>query len=452
MPSRAWQFGIGALTFLMVGHFAIKPDSNEFNVTGCVFLLGGGIAIATGVVFFNEHMMYPGWAALLPSLGAVSIIVAGHFLPMNRNALALKPLIWIGDRSYSIYLWHWPCMIILQFFLVGHQDKLLLLLIGLTLLLADLTYRFIERPFWKGAFSKFSAHKVIIFGLLSMFVGSSIGLHSQIKAVQKPHTSDESVVADFFDQWRIDIPEIYSLSCDSWYYSAEVMPCVFGDEGANKTVVLLGDSIGAQWFSLISKAFDSRDWRLVVFTKSSCPMVDEPYFYTRIKERYVVCEEWRENVLLEMKSWRPNLVFVGSVATAGFSDEEWVSGSRRIWKKLLEAGAKVVAIPGTPALGISGPQCIMRQIQQGKKDLLNECQSDQTGAVQFKVAELLRGAAQGMDNVEVLNLNEFVCPSGICRAISNDGIAVFRDDQHLTDTFVKSIYPKVQERLRSFAN
>lgn len=448
MPSRAWQFGIGALVFLKFGALHQDKPIEGSRVWGYLLLVGGVALVAASVVLFDEQMTYPGWAALAPSIGAACVIVAGHFLPDRKNFLVLKPLTWLGDRSYSVYLWHWPFLIFLQTLVGALTGTMVLMVVLLTLLVADLSYRFIERPFWKGSLSQFAPRKVIQVGVLSMLVGVLVGFHS----ARNPIEDEQLVGADTSSQWRMDVPEIYRMPCDSWYHSDEAKPCVFGNEHADNTVVFWGDSIGAQWFSLIALAFDARDWRLVVFTKSACPIVDVSFFYERIKQQYVVCEQWRENVLSRLNDWKPDLVIVGSASSYGFSDDEWMSGSQRLWERVLETSEKIVVIPGTPALGVDGPSCVTRHLESGSTDFSNACRSDQSGAVQHKVADLLRRAAQGVNNVEVMDLNEHVCPSGICRAVSDDGLVVYRDSQHLTDTFVRSILPKVGQTLRSYAN
>jgi len=85
------------------------------------------------------------------------------------------------------------------------------------------------------------------------------------------------------NHWRQKLlPELYSHDCDSWFHDAIVKPCVFGSADSEKTVVLIGDSIAAQWFVAIPRIFTQPDWRVVVLTKSSCPMVDVDFFYDRI--------------------------------------------------------------------------------------------------------------------------------------------------------------------------
>ena len=86
-------------------------------------------------------------------------------------------------------------------------------------------------------------------------------------------------------------------------------------------------------------------------------MVDESYRYGP-DGVYRVCAEWRNQVLHELEVLQPNVIFVGNAATYGFSDKQWIAGTRRILDHLTKAADRVVVIPGTPSLSFNGPGCM----------------------------------------------------------------------------------------------
>ncbi|UHD19028.1 hypothetical protein LT988_02165 [Thiocapsa bogorovii] len=152
------------------------------------------------------------------------------------------------------------------------------------------------------------------------------------------------------------------MPCDAWYHHADVEPCIFGPDDAPRTVVLVGDSILAQWFSMVPALFPAPAWRIVVLTKSACAMVDEDYFYPRIGQVYTVCNEWRDAVLEEIERIRPDVVITGSAATYDFTEAQWIEGSARVFSRLSKAAATVIVIPGTPSLPFDGPGCVARSL------------------------------------------------------------------------------------------
>jgi len=408
----------------------------------------GLLLILGSAVMFGPQVSYPGFWALIPSIGACFIIVAGHFdKPKAIRGLGHPILVWIGNHSYSWYLWHWPVLMLGNSF--GIQQTLgdTVGLVAGSLLMAMLSYRYVEYPFWKGTLSHAAPKRVILLSVLAML---TIFWGAQQYLELKP-VDQVAPTISFATKARLDSPIIYSRGCDTWYRSADVSPCEFGEKQAPRTVVLLGDSIGAQWYSLLSELFGRPEWRIVVLTKSSCPMVDEEYFYSRIGQTYTICTEWRNATLNYLDSIRPDVIFVGGTAETGFSEKQWIDGSARVMARLSQAAGHVFVLPGTPALSFDGPGCLERyfsdaqeRFQEGAK----VCSEASMQRMSEMVARYLEQAAQGFPNVKVLNLNNLVCPGGQCSAVNSDGVVVFRDHQHLTDTFVRAQVPRVRESLR----
>ena len=145
-----------------------------------------------------------------------------------------------------------------------------------------------------------------------------------------------------------DVPAIYAMGCDDWYHSDRVHPCSFGPSDAKHTAVLMGDSIGAQWFPAIATVFDRPDWRLLVLTKSSCPMVDETIFYPRIGRDYVECTTWRTHALQQVAAWRPDILILGSVQTYELSQTQWLEGTARLLQAVNHSVGHAYILRGTP--------------------------------------------------------------------------------------------------------
>ena len=314
----------------------------------------------------------------------------------------------------------------------------------LSMLAALLSFRLIEIPFWKGRWSQATSRRII---LLSFLIMASAILATYHGLRQLPQAETPT---DISNQWRADVPIIYTMPCDAWYANARVEPCVFGANASEKTVVILGDSIGAQWFSMTLEIFQPPLWRVVVLTKSSCPMVDEDWYYARIGKIYDVCTQWRNAVLDELYRIKPDVLIMGSAATYDFSETQWIDGSSRVLERVSSAAKNVLIIPGTPSLGFDGPGCVARNLSPEGRINLDACKAiDRTKHIAdiALVAKFLGQAAERFANVYLLNLSDLVCPGGICSAFSDQGQVVFRDSQHLTDSFVRAQIPVVRERM-----
>src|SRR6185436_11639458 len=109
--------------------------------------LAGLAMIVLAVVRFDSHTAFPGFAALLPVAGTAAIIAAGPAALGNRYVLSLPVLVGIGLISYPLYLWHWPLLALTRI-LQGPRlaSEMALALAGVAVVLAWITYRFIESP------------------------------------------------------------------------------------------------------------------------------------------------------------------------------------------------------------------------------------------------------------------------------------------------------------------
>ncbi len=120
----------------------------------------------------------------------------------------------------------------------------------------------------------------------------------------------------------------------------------------------------------------------------------------------------------------------------------------KIFERLSRVTKQIFVIAGTPALSFDGPGCLART--QNRLQLADRLCRTNTGKSRIDaVTTLLSEGVGSLENVKVLDLNDLVCPDHVCRALSSEGIIVFRDNQHVTDTFVLSQAPYVAARLSS---
>ncbi len=456
MPSRGWQFALGAAVFLYAQRASLgrEASADPRHPVGFRRVAGAaGLALILGsTLLLHDKLNYPGGYALLPSVGTALLIYAGSGRGRSpvTAALASRPFVWLGDRSYSLYLWHWPVLILGAAFGLADSAAGTIGLMVMAILLAAVSYRWIELPFWKGRFSVAPPRLVTLASALAL-VGA-LGLSQSLSAVAfdgSARSADHGVADP-----RADAPEVFAtnLDCDSWYFSAEVVPCATGNADALHTAVLIGDSIGTQWASMLPEIYRQPDWRVVVLAKSACAIADVEYYYKPAGGTYDVCTEWRNNSIAYLETLQPDIVFIGSSSGQDFSESEWVEGTRRVLAKLAASARQVVIIPGTPSLSFDGPSCLREpyRFTSRLRDSQYICEEAQASGTSDEVAVYLELAASGLPNARVLNLNDLVCPDRRCAARSPDGIAVFRDDQHLTATFVAAQAATVRARLDSF--
>jgi len=154
--ARVWELMMGALLAAMHLHPAgwrglqgsTSPARALAHGQGSSWVAwAGGLLLVLGFVLVNPQRAFPGAWALLPTLGTVLLIAAGPHSLISRTLLASKPMIWIGLISYPLYLWHWP-LLTFAHLRAGETPPWFIQLgwVGASVLLAWLTYQWIEKP------------------------------------------------------------------------------------------------------------------------------------------------------------------------------------------------------------------------------------------------------------------------------------------------------------------
>jgi len=143
LPTRAWELMLGAL----IAAIPIRPLSKPWSSEAAAFCGLGLILYA--IFFYTDKTRFPGLAAIPPCLGAALIIIAGDAKPtLIGKLLVLRPVVFLGLISYSLYLWHWPLLVFSKYISIEAQSwEWRVVLLTASVALAILSWIFIETPF-----------------------------------------------------------------------------------------------------------------------------------------------------------------------------------------------------------------------------------------------------------------------------------------------------------------
>jgi hypothetical protein len=265
---------------------------------------------------------------------------------------------------------------------------------------------------------------------------------------QLPASANMSPELQRYSKAYSEFPVIYSRGCNADIRSDKVNICTFGPPDATHTAVLIGDSTAAQWSPAAIKAFDKAGWRLLVMTKSGCPMVDGPYFYRNIGREFVECGVWRQHAIQQVVAAKPDIVVLSSYwwDNRSSSSDWWVDGTRSVLDALSPASGRVYVLRSTPHLPFKGPTCLSQRLMLGKLAPTLTCQAPYPEAQEDRIFSWLQSAAAGFSNVSPIDMNDRVCPQGTCYA-QHDGMVVFRDDHHIAVRYAESLSPVLAQRL-----
>lgn len=446
-PLRAWEFALGGLAALVpaqaIGRWRISPVA--LQLSGLLIVLACGLG-------FDHDTRFPGAIAAVPVLGTAIALLGFTASPasIGQRLLGSGLMQWIGQRSYSWYLWHWPVLILGRTLIDDPSAVQTLAMVGLSLLLADLSLRGFENPIRFNPRLSRSSMASIGLGLMLSVACAISSLAWRMYATNQADTPE---MAQFLDV-REELPVIYESDCHLSFPETEPVDCAFGVPDASKTVVLVGDSHAAHWFPALESIAKRQGWRLVPFTKSACPLAPVPIFNTSLGRIYEECAEWQRNVMARIITLRPSLVVIGQSNYVRQGDDEspgnldpetWELAKVNLFRSLTQAGLTTVEIGMAPRPDFDVPSCLARSERFPGRDI--HCSFMRTGEGQATQA-LTEDAAEDFRRVKVVDMSVAICPESPCEPISpSTGVVRFRDEDHLSVDYSLELAPVLERAL-----
>lgn len=449
-PTRAWEFCAGAL--LAVQHN--KADMTKSSVPPFAFY--GGVALVFFSAFsFDEQTLFPGYIAAIPVVGTCLILSAANQIRPSflRAAIDSRPTQFIGDVSYSLYLWHWPV-----FLFLGAHDRdggwhFPIVGIVLSFFLAAATYFTVENPIRRSRFFSTKLSRSWALGL-SLTLCSLACLYIARGLVSNELQSPEQRV---YVDARNDLPRLYQLGCHLDFFQTELTDCVFGNKNGDSTMILFGDSHAAQWFPAFEVIAESLGWKLLSMTKSSCPSVPFASQKEFLGRPYNECTEWRARVVEFIRETQPELIIVSN--SSGYLMDhpdnqdpklyrEWQAGVQNTLSILDEFAGTTIVIADNPRLDFNAPECLSRAAWK-KQDHRKLCSLPVQDEMQQNIFALERDVVESYDSVFSLVMNDLICPKQNCPVMSGTQV-LYSDSNHLTSSYVTTLSGVLKERLRKY--
>jgi peptidoglycan/LPS O-acetylase OafA/YrhL len=500
LPTRAWELGIGGLLAATVAWHGRLPDA----VVRPLGWLGLG-AILAALVLITPATPYPGVAALLPALGSAAVILAGQRSWSVGTVLTLRPLRFLGVISYSLYLIHWPLLVLPLAGLAVGEELPLALRLGLATLAVVLAWacqRWVEAPFHRGRFTWAPARTLRLAAVaivVSVAIPYGTGLLAEaslesgdVAVIQdpgatggpgepSPNTTDalngspgtipgsspgptpwESPVASLGPQRPTgpqplprdvrpslaraegDADALQLDHCDVGQTYVAILDCVYGDRNGSTLVAVVGDSHAAQWFPALDQIGKARGWRIVPFVKLSCRFLDMPIYSYWLQRTYTECTDWRALVVTRLKAIRPSFLivsFVGDRETSTAADPDPTHQGQAVARLLAQIPGPKAIIVDTPGSRYDVPVCI-----SGHRADVRPCETPRRIAFGTNPGVVERVAAQ-LAGATLVDLGPSICPWDPCPVVLN-GMIVYRDSHHLTATFAASLRDELDADLQ----
>ncbi|NHA69780.1 acyltransferase family protein [Phycicoccus flavus] len=469
--TRVWELGVGALLAVWV-----TGRDHPGRPPWWTAVLGwlGLVAVVVVAVRLPTGIEWPSAWALLPTLPTALVIWAGwhgsRWGPVRL--LGTRPMVWLGGMSYSVYLWHWPVLVLGGWtyeYLVGEPMPTW---VRLSVALASLwpawiSWRYVEGPIHHGTFLRGRPRVLVASGLLLSLVGVAVAL--PLLPLRSPFvTSPEDgarpsvdrlgaatvvrgrAVADEVDPGWVtpdpllagkDRPDADVDRCQVPHAATDPVECVFGDPSGATTVALVGDSKAMQWLPALQQRADDEGWRVVTYGKSACAFADAPA--TEGGRAYPECDAWNAAVVDRLRADPPDVVVTSGVARGAWdgrgADEGMLAaGYARTWSALADADVPVVVVGDSPASPDDLDVCAAWH-----PDELEQCTFPAGPAVADSGLPVQREAIDLVDSdrVRLLDLTPWICPGGECPVVIGH-VAVHRAGDHVTATYARTLAPR----------
>jgi peptidoglycan/LPS O-acetylase OafA/YrhL len=428
----------------------------------------GTILIGIAVLLVSKESVFPGWWALLPTVGTYLIISAGQHAWLNRAVLSHRIIVWLGLISYPLYLWHWQ---LLSFARITESKTpssgIRFAAIALSLVLAWLTYRLIEHPIRFGK----QSHTKIIALMLLMVVLTGIGyatymqdgLRQRVSVRASVERTDELKYAKHWAKWSL---------CPN---EGESKGCRILDPSRAPDIALIGDSHAGHLASGLAELYGHRSENIIVRLRAGCI----PFFEMELDGQKVFsCEGGLINNALEeaITSTSIKSVILSSYAllmiqgnrgdssngldSNGYVNNisiETVKRNADVFKKamhftlnrLVSSGKKIFFIVDTPELYFDPTECIaLRPVVLPGHKLRTSCAIDKEKFEERNADyhRIVAEARAAFTSVKFINSYEYLCDKELCYGLI-DGELMYQTRDHLTLTGSRYLISKIAHEL-----
>ncbi len=459
--TRVWEFALGGLLALTIDRIVLP----RWLAVVCGWL--GVIGLASCGLVLQVGTMFPGYVALWPMVSALLVLVAGATgsrVGADRF-LSSRPLIYLGNISYSLYLWHWP--VLLFYLVVRGQSEVGLLggagVIGLSVVLAVLTYHGIENPVRYsqiGVTTRWGAYRFAALVLVPVlgaaiawqYIGESRAkFEFRIEDSRYPGAQALAMGEPLYDPDNDVVPPFAAVSSDwtTWRPGECVRIETEDDSNARecrmsppegvepqRRVAVAGDSHTWQLASALIPIAREENWELTSFYRPGCPLTATTDPELVKKE----CAQWNREVLPKIIDLHPDvLITMGTRNVRVGLTERTPDGYVEQWRRLAEHGIRVLAVRDNPRFDYQPPECVQLHGLDAP-----ECGRPRSEL--YHVQPPWETAGNVPADTAFVDLSDYFCTPAVCPPVVGN-VLVYVDDNHVTQTYMKTLAPILKVKM-----
>jgi peptidoglycan/LPS O-acetylase OafA/YrhL len=444
LPTRAWEMMAGGMVYLLANQWVLRAWHRQ-----ALELAGLGL-IGVAILGFDATSPWPGWRALVPVVGAVMVLLAARANTLWTGNWVVQ---WLGTRSYSLYLWHWPVVVALAYAQLKSDPAVIAFCLLLTLVLGHLSYHWLEIP----------ARQQLV--KLKLKWGS-VALLAATVVVAVPAAAvqwQQGVLERFSPEIALFQNEALDsnprkLTCHPT--TGVTSPsCMFG--GNHVDAILLGDSHGNAVVSAFANAVKYPENGVMEWSYSSCPILQGVSKVQVLQNQCGSFVDWTIQKLASIPSDVP-VVVVNRHGLYAFGKNEGAVRANtptiyfsrpystpepdflKEYALHLTATAcklakdrPVYLVRPIPEMGVNVPNTARAMVWGERKEVtISLAEYHQRNGVFWAAQD----AARDQCGVKILDPLPYLCWDGVCHG-SKDGRPLYYDDNHLSEFGNKLLVP-----------
>ena len=464
--TRSWE--------LMIGGF-IACISKRYRCTYCKFItelqsMFGFLFICITMFVLTKNNIFPGWWALLPTLGTFLIILpTSQQTWVNRNLLSNNIMIWIGLISYPLYLWHWPLLSFAHIIESGKSTAAIrIICVSLSFVLAYLTFKYVETPIRFGRNVTNTIYYLlclgmIIIGFLGYITYKKKGLKFRPTIKQFVNNKEELVRTAAQDDQCKSYINNHNIVFDYCRYNIV-------SSGNHQTIALIGDSHAHAAFQGLSELFAQNGINLLLLANSSCPPFVGSVTGINNQQKNKCAAKIDEIIKILIRKKEIKKVIITSmgpkyISGFGFGKKEktrkfffssninkWFSSSkkeifrnslRNTYNILSKAGKKIFYILDIPETGINPAACISRPFKLANR---KRCMVP-THIVKSRQKDY-RDVIMSLYEIKIIDPINAFCPNKNCYIFDQNESLLYSDSHHLSIAGSRFLAKTIKEDIK----
>jgi len=440
--TRFWELLVGSILAYISTYKQIVTCKLILQNSNCQSLCGA-LLIGIGFVFITKERSFPGWWALLPTVGAALIISAGSQAWLNRAVLSNRLLVWIGLISFPLYLWHWPLLSfahIVQGEVPAPKTRVAVVLTSI--LFAWLTYKFIEKPARFGKHIKWITTSLVVamvtLGLVGYYCYKMNGLDSRFP-------NDLRTIARTVDfNWG---QYVRSGTCHLQEEDL-LLHDISCFEITRPLIALWGDSHASSLYPGLKKLQEKVKFGVAQLTTAGCPPVFNASDFNTRKN----CNDVNKTVLNKLANNKPDILIITSawmIPEYRWTNEELISNFSNTLDSVKEQfpKTKIIVIGPVPHWKISPQKQYFDnwRSMSGDKSTLR-LQATTLKDIDYQLGKLTK--AKGSIYISSINIlcNESGC---LARVGNQPADLIARDYGHFSKSGAEYFIDKIKNEIFS---